>query len=141
MRTIICPICGEYRAGVRTCPECFHRLNRELGGTEWLSSDWFKELERQTWREAKREVSEQRLLEEYVRLGAEAPREKSRYERAVSLLQDGKTPAEVRRILLAGTAGSRGQRNKVYVAVKRALDFLGETYRPELTDSELGVAA
>lgn len=130
MRTIVCPVCNERRAGVRVCPQCYHRLNRELGGTEWLDSGWFKEMERQTWREQKRELADRRYVEEYIRLGADAFREKSRYERAVALLQAGRAPTEVRRILLAGTEGSRGQRNKVYEAVKRALDFLGETYQP-----------
>lgn len=126
MRTIICPICAERRVGVRVCVQCYHRLNAEFGGTGWLTADWFKFLERAQWREEKADLAQEKIAERVGRLVGE-PKRKTKYERAVELLQEGRSPAETR-ATLAGPEPTRGRRNKASALVRRALEHLGETY-------------
>lgn len=132
MRTITCRVCGEYRRGVRVRVSCFKELNEKLGD-HWLKSEWFRALEQFQWRENKRWVVQQRVAEEIA--SGVAVRRQSRFEAAVDLLHRGYAVDEVTHQLAGGTA-TVDQRKKAGQAVKRAVEFLGPAYRPEL-DEEL----
>lgn len=135
MRTITCPICAERRAGVRVCVSCYHRLSSEFGGTEWLTADWFVYLERAQWRETKADLAQEKIAERLHRM-SENPRPRTKFERAVDLLREGRPAAEVR-VHLAGPQPTRGKRNKASATVKRALEHLGETYQPSSAIAEI----